>query len=186
MNQFLENVTPKIYKDAFNKISNGNSNTIDVELVDRSVIAEEMLSNNDPEIEVTIKSSEAKNPFSINEFEKRILTPVKSLDDLLKKIPSGQVTDKELSQNLELMKEHASLASFQGFQLLAKMHEIIADAFDSMRKGKLSVDKSVIESLRACLIVIVAVVKRKDVDITGYLNRAEEFGNKHLKKNIRV
>ncbi len=186
LNQFLENVTPKIYKDAFIKINNGNSNSIDVELVDRSDLAGEFLNQNLPEVEVEMKSSEAMDTFSINEFEKRILTPVKSIDDLLKKIPLGQVTEKELRQYFELMKEHASLASFQGFQLLAKMHEIIADAFDSLRKGKLLVDKTVIESLRACLIVIVAVVKRKDVDITGYLNRAEEFGNKNFKKNIQV
>lgn len=186
LNQFLENVTPKIYKDAFIKINNGNSNSIDVELVDRSDLAREFLNPNVPEVEVEMKSSEANDTFSINEFEKRILTPVKSVDDLLKKIPLGQVTDKELLQYFELMKEHALLASFQGFQLLAKMHEIIADAFNSLRKGKLVVDKTVIESLRACLIVIVAVVKRKDVDITGYLNRAEEFGNKNFKKNIQV
>jgi hypothetical protein len=38
--------------------------------------------------------------------------------------------------------------------------------------------KEVIENLRACLIVIVAVVRGKDVDINNYLNKAEEFGNK--------
>ena len=36
--------------------------------------------------------------------------------------------------------------------------------------------KSVVDSIRACLIVIVAVVRGKDVDITRYLNRAEDFG----------
>jgi hypothetical protein len=30
--------------------------------------------------------------------------------------------------------------------------------------------------MRACLIVIVAVVRGKEVDITNYLNRAENFG----------
>jgi len=39
----------------------------------------------------------------------------------------------------------------------------------------------VIESLRACLIVIVAVVRGKDVDINNYLNKAERFGNQLLK-----
>ncbi len=46
----------------------------------------------------------------------------------LKKIPSGNVKDSELKQYCELMKDHASLASLQDFQLLAKMHEIIASA----------------------------------------------------------
>jgi len=38
--------------------------------------------------------------------------------------------------------------------------------------------KDVVDALRACLIVIVAVVKGKEVDITNYLNRAEEFGKR--------
>jgi len=84
------------------------------------------------------------------------------------------------------MKEHASLVSLQGFHILAKMHEIIASSFDAIIKGNLVADKPVIESLRACLIVIVAVVKRKEVDITGYLNRAEEFGNKYFNKSAGV
>jgi len=32
--------------------------------------------------------------------------------------------------------------------------------------------------MRACLIVIVAVVRGKDVDITNYLNKAEDFERK--------
>jgi hypothetical protein len=84
------------------------------------------------------------------------------------------------------MKEHALLADSHEFNLIAKMHEIVASALDAVYKGNLLVDKKLIESLRACLIVIVAVVKRKDVDITGYLNRAEEFGNKYFNKNIQV
>jgi hypothetical protein len=34
--------------------------------------------------------------------------------------------------------------------------------------------------------VIVAVVKKKEVDISGYLNRAEEFARNYLKKSIQV
>jgi hypothetical protein len=66
------------------------------------------------------------------------------------------------------------------------MHEIVAYAMDEIINGKLLPDKKIIESLRACLIVIAAVVKRKDVDITGYLNRAEEFGKKYFNQNQKV
>ncbi len=94
--------------------------------------------------------------------------------------------ESELNRYYELMQDHASLASLHDFQLLARMHEIIASALNAMINGKLPLDKSVIEALRACLIVIVAVVKRKDVDITGYLNRAEEFGKKYFNNNFQV
>jgi len=133
-----------------------------------------------------ILEAEKINSRQVIDFEKKILSPVKSLDDMLKKIPSGSVSEKELMNYSELMKEHSTLASSQGFHVIAKMHEIIALALSAVINGKLFADKTVIESLRACLIVIVAVVKRKDVDITGYLNRAEEFGTKYFQENIKV
>jgi uncharacterized tellurite resistance protein B-like protein len=186
LNQFLENVSPKIYKDAFNKINNGNSTPLDVELVDRSNLAGEIMVANVSKADENILEAEKINSRQVIDFEKKILSPVKSLDDMLKKIPSGNVSKKELMNYSELMKDHSSLASSQGFHVIAKMHEIIALALSAVINGKLFADKTVIESLRACLIVIVAVVKRKDVDITGYLNRAEEFGTKYFQENIKV
>lgn len=186
LNQFLENVSPKIYKDAFEKINNGNTTAIDVELVDRSKLAGDFMHNGATVSNEKSDEVEKKDILSLVDFEKKILSSVKPIDDLLKNIPLGNLTDKELKDYYELMKEHASLSALQGFQVLAKMHEIIASALHSIRIGDLIVDKIVVESLRACLIVIVAVVKRKDVDITGYLNRAEEFGAKLFNRNIKV
>ena len=186
LNQFLENVSPKIYKEAFTKVNNGHLPAIDVELVDRSNLAGEIMDKSVAVNDEKVTLEEKQNQYSTIDFEKKILSPIKSIDDILKKIPSGKVTEKELVNYFELMKEHASLVSLQGFHILAKMHEIIASSFDAIIKGNLVADKPVIESLRACLIVIVAVVKRKEVDITGYLNRAEEFGNKYFNKSAGV
>jgi hypothetical protein len=190
LNQFLENVSPKIYKDAFFKINkNGSSTSIDVELIDRSDLAGEIMDKDVQIIDENFdeeKFERKKNKISSTDFEKKILSPVKSLDELLKKIPSGKVKDSELNKYCELMQDHASLASLHDFQMLAKMHDIIASALNAMINDKLNADKNVIEALRACLIVIVAVVKRKDVDITGYLNRAEEFGKKYFNENFQV
>jgi len=186
LNQFLENVSPKIYKDAFNKINNGHTTAIDVELVDRSNLAGEIMNVNVSKSQENLIVEKRVSPYASIDFEKKILRPIKSLDDLLKKIPSGEVTENELKEYSEIMREHASLSSLNGFQVISKMHEIIASALYAIKNDKLLVDKTVIESLRACLIVIVAVVKRKEVDITGYLNRAEEFGNKYFKQNSQV
>lgn len=184
LNQFLENVSPKIYKDAFSKISNNHKNTLDVELVDRSKLAREILEKRViPVKENRLEVIPEDNNFTPMDFEKKILNPIKSLDDLLKKISTDDASNQELKQHSDLMKEHAELSTLQGFQVLSKMHEILSRAFDEIIGGNLLVDKRIIESMRACLIVIVAVVKRKDVDITGYLNRAEEFGQKYFQKN---
>lgn len=190
LNQFLENVTPKIYKDAFNKINNnGTSVSFDVELVDRSNLAGEIMKTpgSTIETEVLVENFESKNnTLSSVDFEKKILSPVKSLDELLKKIPSGNFEESELKQYYELMQDHSLLASLHEFELLSNMHDIMASALDAIMNHKLKTDKTVIEALRACLIVIVAVVKKKDVDITGYLNRAEEFGKKYFNQNFQV
>ena len=189
LNQFLESVTPKVYKDAFNKINNGNLPAIDVELIDRSNLAGEIMNKDAStiEIEVSENKEEVKNnSISTADFEKKILSPLKSLDELLKNISTGEFKESELQQFFELMQDHALLASLHNYELLSKMHEIIGSALEAIIKENLKVDKTVIEALRACLIVIVAVVKRKDVDITGYLNRAEEFGKKHFNQNFQV
>ena len=189
LNQFLENVSPKIYKDAFNKINNEGSTSIDVELVDRSSFAGEIMDTSNLNhfregIDKNIDSE--KNNLSSVDFEKKILSPVKPLDELLKKIPSGNFEEAELKLYYQLMQDHSLLASLHEFELLSKMHDIMASALEAIMNQKLKTDKTVIEALRACLIVIVAVVKKKDVDITGYLNRAEEFGKKYFNQNFQV
>ncbi|GJQ43508.1 MAG: hypothetical protein JETCAE03_30060 [Ignavibacteriaceae bacterium] len=180
LNQFLENVTPNIFKNAFLKMNNTQQSALDIELVDRSNLSQELF---DKGLSITDEKASEVQPkitYTTLDFEKKILSPIKSLDDILKKIPSGNVSEQELKHTSELMTEHAELSSQQGFKVLSQMHNLIARSFDAISKGNLIVDKTIVESLRACLIVIVAVVKRKDVDITGYLNRAEEFGNKYF------
>ena len=66
------------------------------------------------------------------------------------------------------------------------MQKIVSEAFKRIISGNLLINKSVIESLRACLIVVAAVVKGKEVDITDYLNRAEKFGKRFLENNIQM
>ena len=116
LNQFLENVSPKIYKDAFNKIKNGQTTAIDVELVDRSNLAGEIMITNISNTDENIIEEKRTNSKSIMDFEKRILSPVKSVDDFLKKMSSGNVSEKEFMNYYELMKEHSLLATSQGFQ----------------------------------------------------------------------
>ena len=187
LNQFLENVSPQVYKDAFNKINNVDSRIIDVELVDRSNLAGQILVNQDENQNKTDIANDLKKPMnSLIEFEKKILEPIKSLDEILKGLATGKMNQKELNNYSEIMEDNAALSNQRGFKVLAKMHMIVASAFSDIVTGSLIVDKTVIEALRACLIVIVAVVKKKEVDVSGYLNRSEEFARKYLKNSIQV
>lgn len=187
LNQFLESVSPKVYKDAFNKINNEKQQIIDVELVDRSNMAGQIMINERAD-QIRKRSEEnfEKPTNSILDFEKKLLEPIKSLDEILKGLTLGKVIPKELKDYAEIMEDNATLSNQRGFMVLEKMHIIIASSFNEIIAGTLEVNKITVEALRACLIVIVAVVKKKEVDTSGYLNRAEEFAKKYLKKSIQV
>ena len=187
LNQFLENVSPQVYKNAFIKINNGELPAIDVELVDRSNLSGQIMVNDEGDQNKKRVAKDAEKQTSAsNDFEKKILGPIKSLDEMLKDLSIGLMNQKELSKYIEIIQDNAALSNQRGFKLLAKMHMILEFGFSSILQGILEVDKTVTEALRACLIVIVAIVKKKEVDISGYLNRAEEFAKKFLNKSIQV
>jgi len=76
------------------------------------------------------------------------------------------------------LNQNARLSYNKSFEVVGNMHSILSRALDNIISHKLSPEKNVVDSIRACMIVIVAVIKGKEVDITGYLNKAEEFGRK--------
>lgn len=122
-------------------------------------------------------SSDAEDEL-IQNFEPTILRAIKPIDDLLKKISNNEIEHEELLSFAKLMDENGRLSRKIGFEILSSMHEIVSRALMLIRSRELMPGKEVIDSLRACLIVIVAVVRGKDVDINNYLNKAESFGSK--------
>jgi hypothetical protein len=88
------------------------------------------------------------------------------------------VAEDEIFRWANLMKTNGDLSAKIGFEIIANMHRILSRAFNLIGTKELVPKPDVIESMRASLIVIVAVIKGKEVDITNYLNRAEEFGRK--------
>lgn len=113
---------------------------------------------------------------TFNSFESMILKPIKSIDSMLNEINMDSEIPEEVEEYSKLMSLNADLSSQNGFEILAQMHTIISEGLMHLKNKSLIPSKEVIESLRACLIVIVAVVKSKEVDIKNYLNRAEVFG----------
>jgi hypothetical protein len=111
-------------------------------------------------------------------YESEILRPIRSIDLLLKQISSNEVAEEEIERWAKLIKTNGDLSAKIGFEIIANMHRILSRAFTLIGTKELVPKPEVIESMRASLIVIVAVVKGKEVDITNYLNRAEEFGRK--------
>lgn len=123
-----------------------------------------------------LQELEKEQPFNFENFEEKVLKPVKDLDSFLNRVLKFDYTDGEIHSYIKIMKENSDLSQKIGFEVLSNMHLILAKGLDLIHLKKIAPSINVIESLRACLIVIVAVVRGKEVDITNYLTKAEGFG----------
>ncbi|MCX6149787.1 MAG: hypothetical protein NTX22_04615 [Ignavibacteriales bacterium] len=126
--------------------------------------------------EFILELEEKSDDILFEKFEERILTPIKAIDQFLKELSPEKINYDELEKFYKLMEKNAEISSKIGFEIIASMHSIFAKALLLIKSQSLQPVKEVLEGMRACLIVIVAVVRGKEVDITNYLNRAEKFG----------
>lgn len=125
---------------------------------------------------IIMEDLDKEPPFNFENFEEKVLHPVKQLDAFLNRVLKFDYTDGEITSYIKTMNENAEFSQKIGFEVLSNMHIILAKGLQFIHQKKIAPSINVIESLRACLIVIVAVVRGKEVDITGYLTRAENFG----------
>lgn len=157
----------------------GNSNNdkinIDSQIKDNEILKQKLILNEPVEIK--------PSGFDYDSFEKTIVEPIKVIEQLLKRVLESNYEEIELEEKIEILQNNYNLSKDSGFNLLAEMHIIIVEAFKLILSGKLLINTDTIENIRACLIVIVAAVREKDVDISNYLKRAEHFGNEFKKFN---
>lgn len=190
MNVMLDVLTPKAARNVFMKVE---QNSINVNQVQSSSISNEInvektvvitheielpRRSHADELREAIIFEELNKDTSLDfeNYEEKVLRPVKELDSFLNRIMKYEFTENEIKGYIKKMLENGAMSKKIGFEILSNMHTIFARGLDLIDKKKIAASQNVVESLRACLIVIVAVVRGKEVDITSYLNRAENFG----------
>lgn len=131
--------------------------------------------------EKLLEDKNDKEEFNFEDFEKKILKPIRKFDEILNKLPALNYTEKAINEVADLVKLNADLATNVGFDIIGEMHHTFFKALKLIQNRKIPATKETVESMRACLIVIVAVVRRKDVDISKYLKKAEIFGRSLIK-----
>jgi hypothetical protein len=184
LGHMLDVSTPSSFKIAIEKLKSGFSASkeeIKFDLSKRIPEEEPFIKNETETIKEKIileEPEEIDEDELIQQFETNIINPIKPLDNLLKKLNTEEVNYEELIKFSKIMNANAELSKRIGFEILSNMHSIVSKALLLIRNKDLMPGKEVIESLRACLIVIVAVVRGKEVDISNYLNKAENFGDK--------
>ncbi len=206
LSHMLDMVNPATFKSALEKLKENsvdgtnseilqsipasNENGINVDLSKRkpdSSLFAESESNKLKEKIIFEEDKEDEDLFFQN-YENEILKTIKPIDGMLKQLSKNEVSSEELSSFAKVMKTNGDISAKIGFDIIANMHWIISKALQLIKIRELMPGKEVIESVRACLIVIVALVRGKEVDINNYLNRAEEFGKEiqtlNSKENI--
>jgi len=119
-----------------------------------------------------------------DEFVNGILLPINEVEGVLTRIEIDDFEPDELTYYSELMLNNAEKSEELGFEIIAKMQYIFSDGLLLFRDGKLSNAKRTVELLRACMIVVVAIIRKKNVDLTNYIQQAENFGAE-IKEIIR-
>ncbi|MFZ1518151.1 MAG: hypothetical protein WAU11_05210 [Ignavibacteriaceae bacterium] len=187
LGHMLDITTPILFKSAIEKLKGSkifSSEEIKIDLSKRIYDDEPFVKQEMDEIKEEIIFTDdvvTEDEELIQKFEPTILNPIKPIDNLLKNVSNNEIDYEELTKFSKIMDENSVLSRKIGFEILAGMHRIISRALILIRNRDLMPGKEVIENLRACLIVIVAVVRGKDVDINNYLNKAEQFGNQIIK-----
>ncbi len=191
LNHMLDTATPSKFKEAVNKLyhtantnetttTGNNGNSINVDLSKRKPDEETFIKPEDEILKekLIFEDEKESDEFFLQNYEAEILKQIKPVDAMLKQLSRDEFNPEELLNFANIMNSNGEISAKIGFEIIANMHKIISKALLLIRTRELMPGRDIIESIRACLIVIVAVVKGKEVDITGYLNRAEELGKK--------
>jgi hypothetical protein len=200
LNHMLESVNPPLFKSLIKKLYGeeeiqketaeenipANENEISVDLSSRQPDEHVFETSDSDKIkeELILNEEKTEEVNSFETYEESVLKSIKPVDALLKSLVEKGVNKEEIETFTGIMKQNETASRKIGFDIIANMHGILAHSLELIKNGTLVPSSELIESMRACLIVIVAVIKGKEVDITGYLNRAEEFGRKIHNQNI--
>ncbi|MFN3873066.1 MAG: hypothetical protein ACK4R9_08690 [Ignavibacterium sp.] len=187
LNHLLDTTTPLSFKNALEKLNPKEDETkseikeeIKIDLSKRKVDDDIFLKPETEKIKekIILDDDTDNEELFIQNFETNILKPVKPLDKMLKNLSRDDFDYEQITSFIKIMSDNGRLSKKIGFEIISNMHETIAETLTLIKNRKLMPGKEIIEGLRACLIVIVAVVKGKEVDITNYLNRADELQQK--------
>jgi len=180
LSHMLENLTPAAFQKAVDKIYNSpvTSDEIKVDLSKRNLEEEPFKKPEEKMKEkLVLEDAVEDEDLFFQNYESSILKPIKPLDNMLKDLSKNEADYDQLNLFAKIMSDNGQLSTRIGFEIIANMHLIVSKALKLIRNRDLMPGKEVVENIRACLIVIVAVVKGKEVDISNYLNKAENFGN---------
>ncbi len=173
---FLDAITPVQLKnvlDEFEKNLNLSVNTNPT--IEKEKILTEKQETEKLKKEYILDEEEAEE-YNFEQYQKAVLGPIKELDGFLERLENMDTTIDEMEKYFQLMNNNSVLSQKAGFEIITNMHSYFSGTLKLIMDSKLSAEHVTIEKMRACLIVIAALIREKEVDITSYLNKAESLG----------
>lgn len=185
LKNLLDSQTPNSIRLILKRTNQFETNVENIEISDSGIRKNKKQLSDKSEVErlkeeYILEDNNFSNNLDFEEYKDKILRPIKKLDNLLGNLKAGKFEEEEIEPFLKQMKENTKLSKEAGFELITKMHSVFTDSLELIYHKKISITSDLIENMRACLIVIVALIKKKEVDITGYLNKAEKLEIKIL------
>jgi hypothetical protein len=119
----------------------------------------------------------------LQQFETSVVSTIKPFDEFLSRIQDGDFEPEEISYYINIFSNNVNHSRRFGFDLIANMNSTLKNCLELVKSKKINVDKELIKDLRACLIVIAAIIRKKDVDISNFLSRAESLSRKISNKS---
>jgi len=176
----LDSTNPSAFKSSLEKIKNLNAdfNEKKSEQFSNRISLQSDLESDRLKEKFILDDEIEDDDILLQQYEANILSPIKPFDEFLNRVYSDNYESEEISYYINMFSNNLNSSKKFGFDLIANMHSTIKNTLELLKSGKLKADKDVIDSLRACLIVIAAIIKGKDVDITNFLNKADSLHRK--------
>lgn len=176
----LESTNPTNFKAVLDKIKDMSSDNEEMVANKRtSFITLEKESEPDKLKEKFILEDENEDDeILLQKYEANILSSIKPFDEFLNRLLYDDYESEELAYYINIFANNMNSSIKFGFDLIANKNMIIKSTLELIKSKRLIVDKEIIDGLRACLIVIAAIIKRKDLDISNFVNKAENLGRK--------
>lgn len=178
----LESSNPTSFKSALDKMKNLKSdfNSNDVKSVHQSNYSSTQSELESDRLKERFILEDENEDLLLQQYEANILSPIKPFDEFINRIQHNQYEVEEISYYINIFSNNLSSSKKLGFDLIANMNLIIKNTLELLKNRKLNLDKDVVDGLRACLIVTVAIIKNKEIDITNFLNKADQLNRKIL------
>ncbi len=175
---------------------------INSELYDRNVTTEHELGTqnieedkgvtNVEEDEYSELSKQFSNSFEDKDenlyldFEKMILDNILEVDELLTKIIKQKIDDEAHLKIIQKAYRCFQLAKELEFDLISELIKVYWLSLVAIRDQKLIIDKTVSELIRSTLIVLVTLIKQREIDLEPFMQKHNQLKEKLISIGYEV